>query len=183
MSIALLPLSGILGGVVSLLAVAALAWKHGTPLQGPATSADDYAPVVLATVGSICLLYTFYFIQSYTTFAEYTRLRKDFKEKKIDTKPSLPRLKYGKDDNGKVLAANRSAQNLMEQITPFLVSLWLFATCVNVGQAAAVGWMWIVFRSYYKIAYQNGPLLFLSTIPSYLCIWYMLGYTVFVVCQ
>ena len=164
-----------------------VAWKHGIPLQNvnqPATStAEEYIPIVFVTIGSICLLYTFFYIQSYTTFVEYARLRQQYQEKKIDTKPSLPRLKYGKDNNGKILVANRTVQNLLEQIIPFLISLWLYATYVNVKQATCIGWMWILFRSYYKIAYQNGPMLFLSTIPSYICIWYMLGYTVYTISQ
>ena len=186
--VALLPLSGILSGVTSLVTVAIVAWKYGIPLQhdhqpAATSTAEEYIPIVFVTIGSICLLYTFFYIQSYTTFAEYARLRQQYQEKKIDTKPSLPRLKYGKDNNGKILVANRTVQNLLEQIIPFLISLWLYATYVNVKQATCIGWMWILFRSYYKIAYQNGPMLFLSTIPSYICIWYMLGYTVYTISQ
>jgi len=73
-----------------------------------------------------------------------------------------------------------SVGNFHEQVIPFLVSLYLHATFVSVKGACTCGWAWIFFRSYYGYVYKKGvPILFLSTIPAYCCVWYMIGGTIY----
>merc|ERR1712071_729988 len=84
-------------------------------------------------------------------------------------KPSLAAIKYGKEiekTNVPMLRADRCVGNLLEQLLPFLVSLYGHAVFVNVSHATKLGWAWILFRSYYGI-------------PAYACIWWMLGTAVY----
>jgi len=91
-----------------------------------------------------------------------------------EIKPSYPKLKYS-TDNFAITAANRSVGNLMEQMIPFLVSLYSYATFVSVAGAVKCGWAWIFFRSYYSFVFKKPfPAIFTSTLPAYACIWYML---------
>lgn len=46
-------------------------------------------------------------------------------------------------------ATNRTTGNTLEQMVPFLVSLWLYATYVDVGGAASLGWVYIAARACY----------------------------------
>ena len=73
-----------------------------------------------------------------------------------------------------------SVGNYQEQLAPFLISLYLYATFVSVHGAVKFGWAWIFFRSYYISVFKRGPpLLFLSTIPAYWCVWMMIGGTIY----
>jgi hypothetical protein len=179
MDIKLLPLSGIFSCIASIIVLMAVAWNHGSSsCQGPAASSEDYAPILFVATAALALLYAFYWLQSYTCFAEYARLKKAYREKKTDKKPSFDGIKYGTESKA-VLAANRCAGNLLEQMVPFLVSMFAYATFVSAGDAAKIGWTWFLFRSYYIYAYNRFPFLFASTIPAYVCVWYMLGRAVY----
>lgn len=189
--IQILPLSGILSSGASIVAVLVLAWNHHRgagqhAAAGPATSAADYIPVFFVTTAVLALLYGFYWNQSYTAFSEYFRLKEDYENnhhnKKSDDPrpPSLMALKNGYE-NKAVLAANRCAGNLLEQLVPFLVSMYAYATYVNAQEAARIGWAWFAFRSLYLPAYHRFPWIFASTVPAYACVWYMMGRTVYVV--
>ena len=72
------------------------------------------------------------------------------------------------------------AGNFAEQLPPFLVGLYLYSTYVSVGGAAKLGWLWLIFRSYYVPAFHRGiPTLFLSTMPAYNVVWWMIGVSVY----
>mmetsp|Transcript_2757 Transcript_2757/g.6460 ORF Transcript_2757/g.6460 Transcript_2757/m.6460 type:complete len:189 (+) Transcript_2757:119-685(+) len=177
MLVQLLPLSGIGLSLFGLATTALVAWKHGFDRQvGPARAFNDYIPVYLVSVGAMCLLYSFYLLQSYTTLTEFARMRKEYKktDKKTDKRPSYVGIKYGTESKA-VVAANRAAGNTLEQMLPFLVSLYGYATFVDAGGAARIGWAWIAFRSYYVIVFKRGFLVLSCTYPAYMCIWYMMA--------
>lgn len=179
MNIKLVPISGIVANVSWFAAIAAMAWNKGTAdYDGPATTSKDYVPVFFVSAAAMCMLYAFYLIQSYTGFAEIARTKKEYSEKKTDKKPSYVGIKYGTESKA-MLAANRAAGNLLEQMIPFLVSLFGYATFVSSGGAAKIGWAWLFFRSYYLVAYKTGGMMFLSTMPAYCCVWFMLLYAVY----
>ncbi|KAL7540839.1 hypothetical protein ACHAXR_011012 [Thalassiosira sp. AJA248-18] len=148
-------------------------------IPGPAIAAHDYIPIVYVTAAAVLLYYIFLFNQSYVVFAEFFKAKKAYREKKIEEKPSIQGFKYG-SGNINILAANRCAGNFNEQLAPFLLGLYLYATFVSVKGAATYGWAWLFFRSYYLYVFKRGvPSLFLSTIPAYCCVWAMIGGTVY----
>lgn len=173
MSVQLLPLTGLGIILCGLVTSASVAWKVGFDQRGPARGVYGYIPVYLVTVAAMWLLYFFYLMQSYTTFSEFARMKKEYKDKKTDKKPSYFGIKYGTDSKA-MIAANRAAGNTLEQMIPFLVSLYGYATFVDATRAAKIGWAWIAFRSYYAIVFKRGFLLFSCTLPGYICIWYMM---------
>lgn len=175
----LLPLSGIISCIAAIVALIAVGWKHGTSsYEAPAATTKDYGPILIVASAALALLYAFYWLQSYTAFSEFFRLKKEYKEKKLDENPSLVKIKYC-NTNKAVMAADRCAGNLLEQIVPFFVSMFAYATFVSAGDAAKIGWAWFFFRSYYLYAYNHFPLLFASTFPAYCCVWYMIGRSVY----
>jgi hypothetical protein len=179
MDIKLLPLSGIFSCIASIIVLMAVAWNHGSSsCEGPAASSKDYASILFVATAALALLYAFLFLQSYTAFTEFARLKRAYRDKKTDIKPSLIGVKYGTESNA-MLAVNRCAGNLLEQMVPFLVSLYGYATFVSAGEAAKIGWAWLFFRSYYGFCYKRGALLFASTIPAYSCVWFMVGRAVY----
>jgi uncharacterized MAPEG superfamily protein len=92
--------------------------------------------------------------------------------------PKLDDVKYGGKFRA-VLAGDRTAGNFMEQLLPFLIILFGHAAVVDANRAAVCGWIWLIFRSFYPIVYNMPfPALFLSTLPSYSIIWWMLFETV-----
>ena len=149
-----------------------------TGYEDPADATKDYVPVFMVTAASIAMLYTFFFVQGYTALAEFSKAKAEYRNKKTDEEPSFTQLKYG-FDNLNMTAASRLSGNYMEQLLPFLISMYSFATFVSAGNAAKIGWLWLCFRSYYYPAYKRGPLLFACTMPAYACIWGMLGVSVY----
>ena len=53
--------------------------------------------------------------------------------------------------------AVRVQANTLEQMVPFLVSLWLCALFLNVLAAEILGLVWIAARIFYAISYQKDP--------------------------
>eukprot|EP01082_Thalassiosira_pseudonana_P014791 g13351.t1 g13351 contig8:465505-467258(+) len=123
-----------------------------------------------------------------TVFIEFAKAKKEHSdavegEGVQGEEPSLVKIKYGLE-NFNVLAANRSAGNYGEQLIPFLVSLYLYSTFMSVDGAIKCGWSWLVFRSYYSWAFKIPfPGVFLSTMPAYFCIWWMIGGTVYAIAK
>ena len=180
-NIKLLPLSGIVSCYSAIGVLSIAGYNHGTTqYQGPATSVQDYKPLVFVTGSVLSLLYNYYWVQSYTTFSEYFRLRAEAK-KRGEKPPQLNHLKYGRIENKPIEIADRCAGNLLEQLVPFLCSMIAYATFVDVGGAARIGWAWFFFRSYYSFAFKRFPLLFASTTPAYGCVWYMMGMAAYAV--
>jgi len=59
--------------------------------------------------------------------------------------------------------------------------MYSYATFVDAGGAARIGWAWVFFRSYYSHVWKQGLPLFLlaSTVPAYSCVWYMMGVAIY----
>jgi hypothetical protein len=69
------------------------------------------------------------------------------------------------------------AGNTLEQMGPFLVSLWLHAWAVDSTVATALGAVYIAFRVLYAVVFTRvgyKTVLVVVTTPAYLIIWYML---------
>jgi len=184
-----LPLSAVYSFIVGIVIVVVVFFTNGaTTVIGPAQSPSDYMPVVYVAVSSLLLYYAFLFNQAATVFVEFAKAKKEHSdavegEGVQGEEPSLVKIKYGLE-NFNVLAANRSAGNYGEQLIPFLVSLYLYSTFMSVDGAIKCGWSWLVFRSYYSWAFKIPfPGVFLSTMPAYFCIWWMIGGTVYAIAK
>ncbi|KAL3932605.1 MAG: hypothetical protein SGBAC_010776 [Bacillariaceae sp.] len=184
-----LPLSGVISCILVIIILFITALVKGLgDTDGPAQSSEDYVPVLYVAAAAIFLLYAFFWNQGYTAYDEHQAITKKFEEGgylEVDDplaaakSPSLWQVKYG-GENEKMRNADRFVGNLQEQLVPFLVSLYAYATYVDAGGAAQIGWAWLFFRSYYPFAYTRFPLLFASTIPAYGCVWFMLLRAVYV---
>ena len=119
-------------------------------------------PVLGVTVGFLTLYYIFLYGQAITKFYLY------FQAKKKDPKVKFGKIKYSNPD---IMArvSDRTAGNMVEQAVPFLVSLWLCAIFESPTYAAKLGWLWLLFRSYYPFVF-TGPTLVLSTVPGYVIV-------------
>lgn len=160
-----------------LAAVASLAAKgwRMTAAAGPARSAQELGPVVVVTAAWVSLLYVFLFNQSATATAEHRRLRREA-QAQGGAAPTLAAVKYGAVPSALMLCATRTVGNFLEQALPFLLALYAHAALVSCRDAARCGWLWLLARSYYPLVYSmRFPALLLSTVPSYLCVAYMLA--------
>jgi len=147
-----------------------------------ASLAAKYAPVSYVTGAWFSMFYTFLFHQAYTHFCVHIkmvqehRMRKESgeKEEHID----LMYVKSGGYKNREVAVVNTTVRNTMEQSLTLLPLLWMCATLGGedgVAAATTGGWIWVITRAYYPIAYAAGmPWLFLSTIPGYCAQSYLL---------
>ena len=171
----LIPLSAAVANFTGLVGIVAKAFLSDPIAEGPATSVRALTPVFYVTAALICLLYVFLFYQSTTAFLEHDRLKKEAKAKDAQAKsPRFSDVKYS--GKGKMLTADRAVGNLLEQSLPFLLSMYMHAALVSSSQAATIGWIWLAFRSIYPFVYPIAfPAIFVSTLPSYTCIIYMLG--------
>eukprot|EP00956_Cyclotella_meneghiniana_P009563 scaffold13204_cov66-Cyclotella_meneghiniana.AAC.2 len=168
--------------------------------SGPASSTKDYVPIIYGkideiniveknelciftthssvTSAALTMYYIFLYNQSAVAFAEFDKAQQAYRDKKIEEKPTLMKIKYGLD-NTEIIVANRLAGNYNEQLLPFLISLYMYATYASVRGAVHFGWAWLFFRCYYGQAYRRGVMLFLSTLPAYCCIWGMICGTLY----
>lgn len=66
--------------------------------------------------------------------------------------------------------------NTLEQLVPFLVSLWLYALTVGPHSTRWTGCIYLVARALYPWAFWRGsPAILLSTVPGYCVVWYHLA--------
>ena len=174
-----LGLLGVYSGGAGVVAAAALAFSHGLRAPpGPAKSLDAATSVLFVLAGAIGMHYAFLFNQSATGFGELSRLRQLAKERG-EKPPTLSDVKYGRT-SARVLAADRCMGNFLEQLPPFVLSLLAYTLFVSANGAAALGWAWLGFRSYYPLAYSRPfPTLLLSTMPAYACVWWMICASVY----
>lgn len=144
--------------------------------DSPAATVHALGPVFVVTAAWVCLLYIWLFNQSVTAFAEHRRLRREAKaEAAARPPPRLADVKYGTVPSPRMLVANRTVGNYLEQALPFLVALYTHAALVSVRGAVRCGWLYLLMRSYYPLAFQRPfPALLMSTVPSYLVVGYLL---------
>lgn len=72
----------------------------------------------------------------------------------------------------------RAVYNTLEQMFPFLLSLWLHAAFVNPATSVPLGWAYVALRHLYPMAYgfygKFNLLAELVTAPNYTVIWWFL---------
>jgi MAPEG family len=119
-------------------------------------------PVLGVTVGFMVLYYIFLYGQAISKFYLF------FQAKKNDPKVKFGKIKYNNPDL-MARVSDRTTGNMMEQAIPFLVSLWLCAIFESPTYAAKMGWLWLLFRSFYPFVF-SGPWLPLSTVPGYVIV-------------
>ena len=92
---------------------------------------------------------------------------------------------FGQDEE--MLAADRAVANTLEQMGPFLGSLWLFAVFVSPTQATFLGAAYVALRFFYplllgkRLANMQPSTVYFVTIPCYLIVWSMLGRVIWAV--
>jgi len=136
----------------------------GGPSSPHADALDYYKGVLAVTLSYFVLWYIFLFRQSYVNRRIKSKFQKDDKtfNRWYSTYPPM-------------LNADRTVANTIEQGIPFLVSLWLYAIFVDATYATILGFAYVAVRSIYPLVWGRPPWLFLSTVPGYGIVWYMLG--------
>ncbi|KAL3907270.1 MAG: hypothetical protein SGPRY_010233 [Prymnesium sp.] len=155
MNLALLPLSAAIPFVALILWCAYQACLAGFSFDGPAKSVAAFKPCFFVSGAWLGLLYTFLFVQSFAAFSSHSKLKKEAAARG-ERGPSLSDVKYSRNGVGApfVRVMDRTVGNLVEQSLPFLLGMYGYALLVSPGTAAAAGWLWLLFRSYYPIVYQ-----------------------------
>jgi hypothetical protein len=132
---------------------------------------EEYRSPILVTCAYLLLYYLFIIYQVLTKYSVY------FHEKQNSKKPSEVKLKDIKyfSSNTSILAADRTVGNCLEQMIPFLTSLWMYAIFISPNDASYYGMIYVCTRAYYPFVFKlGGPWLLTSTIPNYVCIGIML---------
>jgi len=155
-------------------------------------------PAVLVTIGWMALYYCFLQGQAAAAFWVH-KIRREESNKKDDAdvrratqKPiQFADVKYGdtRANRGLMLTMDRTVGNLLEQTPPFMIALWLHALTASANDAAWYGWLWLLMRASYPIAFAHPsmtPALWglqrrlgiswvnFVTWPSYFVIWTMI---------
>ena len=171
---------GVYSAYAALAALAVTALKIGLAAPaGPARAVAACTPVLLVVAAAVAHLYAMLFSQSAAAFVALARLRGEAKARG-ERGPTLAEVKYGGNRPDAVLAADRCVGNYVEQLVPFLCALLAHAVFVSANGATQLGWLWLFFRSYYPLAYARPfPMLLLSTMPAYACLWWMMGSAVY----
>ena len=150
-------------------------------IRGPTPlTSTTAAPIIRTTLGYITLCFAFVTFQSWTKLKTHAMLKKEAKKeaKKGAATESFNSIKYNLSSKSHklCLTGDRTVGNLLEQSIPFLLSLWLHATYVDVGTASRLGWLWLFSRAAYPFAFHLGmPYLFISTVPGYAAIMALVG--------
>lgn len=133
-----------------------------------------------ATAALLLWVYAVLFSQSYVKVALVQRKRQEgfglmsYRGMSYSD-PQVARIKYNTDyDSPLAVVADRTAGNLLEQLTPFLAATWIRALLVP-GAADSAGrltYVYLVSRMAYPAAFYAGhPILQLSTQPGYVIVW------------
>ena len=177
-AIALMPISGVVSFIAGLGYVVNKAFtldgSGGPAAEIPHYDAHIFTPVLLVTTGWGLLYYSFLFDQSATAFVQ-TQVAKEAALAIGAKPPTVGDIKYGVVPNLKMRCADRTVGNYVEQSIPFMVALWSHAIFISPVSAARCGWTWLFCRSYYPFVYGQVPRVFLSTVPAYGVVFYMMG--------
>lgn len=165
--------------------------------EPPPLDATRLRPVVLCSIGWCALYFCFLQGQAAAAFWIHKKRRASASSKKEDggtrDKKAIDfaDVKYGSNraQQGLILTMDRSVGNLLEQTPPFLLALWLHALTVSPHAAAWYGWLWLLLRASYPIAFafpSMSPAMWgvqrlvgiswvsFVTWPSYFVVWMML---------
>ncbi|KAJ1620697.1 hypothetical protein T492DRAFT_1076082 [Pavlovales sp. CCMP2436] len=159
----------------SELAPAGPALGGGIGKKAVAFDASALYPVTIATAASVSLFYVFIFMQAGLGLHAHSLLATSVKW--VDFKYTGASAYQRTFD--------RSVGNYLEQWIPLLVALWTYALFVDANHAALLGICWVLSRCIYPVFYWLAfvrfdcvPIIFVSTMPGYFIIWYMLGMSV-----
>tara|TARA_B110001452_G_scaffold146556_1_gene121856 strand:- start:889 stop:1566 length:678 start_codon:yes stop_codon:yes gene_type:complete len=124
-----------------------------------------FQPVILVTVGWSALYYCFLQGQAAVAFwihkkrrdaASMKRAAAPAASERRNSDASIPfaAVKYGpRADGGLIFVMDRSVGNLLEQTPPFLIGIWLHALAASPDHAAGLGWLWLLLRACYPVAF------------------------------
>ena len=188
---------------VALFAHAVITWEEAPAIAAPAKpqSLDvcrQLRPVVLVSVGWALLYYCFLQGQAAAAFWVHRQRREAGRRAEDPSTPSqkqvltFAEVKYGPMNKNvsMILTMDRSVGNMLEQTPPFLLSLWLHALVASADNAAWHGWLWLLLRALYPVAFAHpsmSPALWgiqrqvgiswvsLVTWPQYLVVWKLLA--------
>lgn len=142
-------------------------------------NAQEYRDVIFITALYFSMYYGFLCGQAGLVHYLFLKAKQQAKAQSTEecatVKPSYVKIKYGSDDR-KSLTMNRTVGNTVEQMGPFLVSLWLHAIFVSTRSAYNYGVIYVISRSFYPLLfYMGGSWILLSTLPGYACILTLLA--------
>ena len=195
-------------GFVSLFAYAVATWEEAPAFfdkpsakPQPLDVCRQLRPVVLVSVGWALLYYCFLQGQAAAAFWVHRHRREAGKKNDDPTSPpgqksdqkilTFAEVKYGPMNKnvGMILTMDRSVGNMLEQTAPFLLGLWLHALVASADNAAWHGWLWLLLRALYPVAFAHpsmSPALWgiqrrvgiswvsMVTWPQYFIVWKLL---------
>lgn len=106
-----------------------------------------YGSVALATLAYIMLYYVFIGYQGRVKAKVINRINKELKDGKQTNE-----TRYNCQDPD-LLVADRTMLNMLEQMPPFLVTLWLHAIFVSPVSATIGAWIYIATRAIYPFVF------------------------------
>ena len=152
-------------------------------------------PAVAVTIGWCALYCSFLQGQAAAAFWIHKKRREAGNKEKAghdkDKALEFASVKYPGRPNtqGLIFVMDRSVGNLLEQTPPFLVAVWLHALAASPNEAAFFGWIWLLLRAAYPVAFAHPSMpralwgvqrslgvswVSLITWPSYAVIWRLL---------
>lgn len=140
-------------------------------------SPQDLKGAALGTLVYVSLFITFISLQAFSKFYVYDVQQKELKRKTNDpdVKLSFKSVKYYNSNDRIALTGDRTVGNFVEYAYAFVSLLWIHAIFVNSQQSLTIALIYTFVRSYYPIVFWYGmPYLFLSTLPSYFILSYMM---------
>lgn len=176
MNITILPLGSAMFMAVLIIWCAFQAWQTAaSATAGPAASISALKPCFFATGAWAGLYYMFLFLQSWSSFVGFKQLKQEAANRG-EKAPKYADVKYSRGGAQATIVQvmDRTVGNYMEQSLPLLVGLFFHAFLVSPASASAAAWVWVLSRTYYPLVYKAGSIqVFASTLPGYVCIWYL----------
>mmetsp|Transcript_25924 Transcript_25924/g.72592 ORF Transcript_25924/g.72592 Transcript_25924/m.72592 type:complete len:152 (+) Transcript_25924:72-527(+) len=139
----------------------------------PILGADGLVAVRMPVAATVSYMLFYYYLliglQRKVKYAVQAELRAQGKE--FD--------RYHSSDP-RMLAADRIVGNTLEQMCPFLCSMWLYAACVSCVMAGYLGFLYLGFRILYpyligtRLSHMQSKRVYFATLPAYAIIFYFL---------
>eukprot|EP01108_Squamamoeba_japonica_P002602 TRINITY_DN225_c0_g1_i2.p1 TRINITY_DN225_c0_g1~~TRINITY_DN225_c0_g1_i2.p1 ORF type:complete len:161 (+),score=36.97 TRINITY_DN225_c0_g1_i2:107-589(+) len=144
-------------------------------------SVEDFKVLIVAQFAYFLLYYAFLTRQSMTRLSVKLQVRKEIKaaqekDAKKGERVNLMDMSTLRNDtrivnHPKVIAADRAALNMLEQMVPLEVAAWAYALFVDPLYAGYGVALYVATRAFYTMFYGNAKLLVaIVTLPNYLII-------------